>query len=311
MPAMTTDLLDPCNDYVFKRLFAVSPVLLADLINAVRSEEPRIEVVEVLNPRIEPEELAGKYIVLDLLARDADGRRYNIEMQVRRHGAWSARSAYYLARTLAAQLDSGQDYHFLKPVIGIHLLDFELFEAADQQHQALWCFELRDRKRPAVLLGNELQLNIIELPKADRLGVTQAGLAAWVTLFEHWQEENRMAAIDYPPVQLALDRLKDLSADSDARRLAFVRERALRDEASELRAAMERGKIEGKIEGELKGKVEGESAALQRLLARRFGALPSETLSRIAGASREEIEAWLDRVLDARSLEEVFAPTAH
>ena len=248
MPAMTTDLLDPCNDYVFKRLFAVSPVLLADLINAVRSEEPRIEVVEVLNPRIEPEELAGKYIVLDLLARDADGRRYNIEMQVRRHGAWSARSAYYLARTLAAQLDSGQDYHFLKPVIGIHLLDFELFEAADQQHQALWCFELRDRKRPAVLLGNELQLNIIELPKADRLGVTQAGLAAWVTLFEHWQEENRMAAIDYPPVQLALDRLKDLSADTDARRLAFVRERALRDEASELRAAMEKGKLEGKIE---------------------------------------------------------------
>ena len=113
------------------------------------------------------------------------------------------------------------------------------------------------------------------------------------------------------PEELALDRLKDLSADTDARRLAFVRERALRDEASELRAAMERGKLEGKIEGELKGKIEGESAALQRLLARRFGALPPETLSRIAGASREEIEAWLDRVLDARSLADVFAPTAH
>ena len=49
---------------MFKRLFAVSPILFADLINPVRSEEPRIEVVEVLNSR----ELADKYIVLDLLA---------------------------------------------------------------------------------------------------------------------------------------------------------------------------------------------------------------------------------------------------
>ncbi|MFZ4536745.1 hypothetical protein [Propionivibrio sp.] len=40
---MKTDLLNPCNDYVFKRLFATSPTLLADLINAVRSDEPAIE----------------------------------------------------------------------------------------------------------------------------------------------------------------------------------------------------------------------------------------------------------------------------
>lgn len=42
---MTTDLLNPCNDYVFQRLFAASPTLLADLINAVRNDEPPIEVV--------------------------------------------------------------------------------------------------------------------------------------------------------------------------------------------------------------------------------------------------------------------------
>jgi predicted transposase/invertase (TIGR01784 family) len=151
---MPTPLLNPCNDYVFKRLFAASPLLLADLINAVRSEEPRIA----------PEDLAGKFIVLDLLAQDAGGRRYNIKMQVRRHNAWSARSAYYLARTLTQQLKSGEDYQSLKPVIGIHLLDFELFDAPEQQSQVLWCFELRDRQQPDVRLGNELQLNIIELP---------------------------------------------------------------------------------------------------------------------------------------------------
>jgi predicted transposase/invertase (TIGR01784 family) len=103
-------LLDPKNDFVFKRLFADAPELLAALINAVRSTEPPVEVVEVLNPRIEPEELTGKFIVLDVLAQDAQGRRYNIEMQVRRYSAWSARSAYYLARTLTQQLNGGDDY---------------------------------------------------------------------------------------------------------------------------------------------------------------------------------------------------------
>jgi len=83
-------LLDPKNDYVFKKLFAEAPGLLAELINAVRHDQEKIRVVEIINPRIDPEDLAGKYIVLDLLAEDSEGRRYNIEMQVRRYNAWSA-----------------------------------------------------------------------------------------------------------------------------------------------------------------------------------------------------------------------------
>ena len=47
------DLLDPKNDFVFKKLFATAPTLLADLINALRSDWPPIEVVEVINPQID------------------------------------------------------------------------------------------------------------------------------------------------------------------------------------------------------------------------------------------------------------------
>ena len=164
------DLLDPKNDFVFKKLFATSPTLLAALINAVRSDEPPIEVVEVINPRIDSDELKGKFIVLDILVKDQQGHYYNIEMQVCRYDAWSARSTYYLARTLSTQIVSGQDYQALKPVIGIHLLNFDLFDAPNQTQQAQWCFELRDRKNPQIKLGDELQVHIIELSKADRLG---------------------------------------------------------------------------------------------------------------------------------------------
>jgi predicted transposase/invertase (TIGR01784 family) len=170
-------LLDPKNDFVFKKLFAGAPELLIALINAVRTDAPPILAVEVLNPAISPEDMAGKYIVLDILARDARGRRYNVEMQVRRYHAYSARSTYYLAHALTQQIGSGQNYGEIKSVIGIHLLDFELFDGPGQQSQAVWCFEMRDRCQPEVKLGDELQLNIIEMRKADRLKLAPPELA--------------------------------------------------------------------------------------------------------------------------------------
>ena len=300
-------LLDPKNDFVFKTLFTADPSLLAALINAVRHHEPPVVVVDILNPHIAPAELTGKFIVLDLLAQDLLGRRYNIEMQVRRFQAWSARSAYYLARTLVLQLDGGADYHQLKPAIGIHLLDFELFTAATYRQQAVWCFELRDRHQPALRLGEELQLNLIERPKADRLGAGNPALAAWVAFLKHWQEETRMAQIDYPPVQQALERVRGLSADAETRRLAFVRERALRDQRSELRAAREEGHKAGHKAGRKEGREEGMLVILQRLLTQRFGPLDADLQQRLQTASPAQLETWAERVLEARDLEEVFA----
>ncbi len=245
-------LLDPKNDYVFKRLFAVAPHLLTALINAIRSEDEALEVIEVLNPRIDPQDLAGKFIVLDILAKDRHGRLINVEMQVKSFDPWSARSTYYLASALVKQIGSGESYAELKPVIGIHLLNFDLFTESHQLQQAHWCFEMRDRWQPATKLGPELELNIIELGKADRLASASAqGLAAWVAFFEHWSEESAMNQLSYPPVQQALDMLKDLSADAETQHRAQVRERALHDERTLMQAAEQKGKLEGKIEGKL------------------------------------------------------------
>jgi hypothetical protein len=50
-------------------------------------------------------------------------------------------------------------YERLCPVVGIHLLDFDLFRAQEHRGQAVWCFEMRDLDTPNVCLGDELQLN--------------------------------------------------------------------------------------------------------------------------------------------------------
>jgi predicted transposase/invertase (TIGR01784 family) len=270
-------LLNPTNDYVFKRVFAEAPELLRALINDLRPDLPDITAVEILNPNIEPNELTGKYIILDVLARDADGHCYNVEVQVRRYGAWHKRGLFYLARTLGGQLTAGEDYQELRASVGLHLLDFDLFTATERQRQqALWRFEMRDETQPQVSLGNILQMNLVELNKADRLGLPPGPLRAWITFFKHWQEELTMATVTHEPVQQAMDRIRQLSADEEARRLAFVRERALHDEVSFLNEA----------------KREGREEVARNLIALRL--LTDEQIATAAGLTEAAVKALRD-----------------
>jgi flagellar biosynthesis/type III secretory pathway protein FliH len=66
------------------------------------------------------------------------------------------------------------------------------------------------------------------------------------------------------------------------------------------------GRQQGWQEGRQEGRQEGESLLLQRLLARRFGVLPADVLQQISEAKPGQLEAWCDRVLDAKTLGDVF-----
>lgn len=66
------------------------------------------------------------------------------------------------------------------------------------------------------------------------------------------------------------------------------------------------GRQEGRQEGWQAGRLEGEAAVLLRQLQRKFGTLPDSALRRIADADAETLLVWAERVLDARSLDEVW-----
>jgi flagellar biosynthesis/type III secretory pathway protein FliH len=70
---------------------------------------------------------------------------------------------------------------------------------------------------------------------------------------------------------------------------------------------LQEGKQQGLQEGELNGLQKGEMLALQRLLAKRFGVIPMETVTLISQAPLEDIERWFDRAIDAKQLPDVFA----
>ena len=54
------------------------------------------------------------------------------------------------------------------------------------------------------------------------------------------------------------------------------------------------------------GLQQGEVLMLKRLLTRRFGPLPTWVEQRLTPASRQDLDDWADRVLEAQQLEEVF-----
>ena len=68
----------------------------------------------------------------------------------------------------------------------------------------------------------------------------------------------------------------------------------------------QKGKLEGKLEGKQEGKHEGEMLALQKLLSKRFGAIPANITRLIANAPLEAIENWFDRAIDAEQLADIF-----
>ncbi len=79
-----------------------------------------------------------------------------------------------------------------------------------------------------------------------------------------------------------------------------------RGEARGLERGLKRGEARGLERGKAEGLERGKAEGLTRLLERRFGPLPATARDRIAAAGPGELDAWLDRVLDADSLDAVL-----
>lgn len=72
------------------------------------------------------------------------------------------------------------------------------------------------------------------------------------------------------------------------------------------------GRTEGRTEGRAEGRTEGRAEILQRLLRRRFGDVPASILDRLTAADIDQLDAWSDRFVDAKSLDDIFgSPRGH
>src|SRR5699024_6463749 len=85
---------------------------------------------------------------------------------------------------------------------------------------------------------------------------------------------------------------------------AQVREEGIQEG---IREGVLRGRLEGRLKGREEGIEEGQRSVLVRLLKRRFAKEARQYESKVLAASLPEVERWLDNILDAQRIEDVFA----
>lgn len=102
------------------------------------------------------------------------------------------------------------------------------------------------------------------------------------------------------------DVVEAIDRDIQAAVLAALSEGEARGEARGEVIGEARGEARGEVIGEARGRADGRREVFLRLLRRRFPGLPSRFDAVIRTGGITELDEWTDRLLDARTLEDVF-----
>lgn len=284
------------NDFVFRYVFGreESKNLLLDLVNAVLVDAGAkpVRSLELKNPVNFRDATWAKETVVDIRATGEDGRQFDIEMQVHHHIGFVNRSLYYWAQLYSGQLEKGQTYGILRPVVCINFVDFVLFPDTKENHHR---FMISDVKNPDQVLTDDLQIHYVELSKEPP---RESALKQWVELLENAGLEGADMKVLFSGNQLLSDAYKEFercTQNDQIRDLALSRERFQRDVASRLEYAEQEGLAKGMEQGLEKGLEKGmekgmEAAKLED--ARQFKSLgvALETIIKATGLAREIVE---------------------
>lgn len=258
--------IKPTVDFAFKKIFA-SPKnkkALIGLLNAILGRASPIVAVTILNPFSYQEFARQKLIGMDIRACDADGNWFNVEMQVTVNAGLVQRLVLYACRLYVDQLQVGQDYVDLRPVVTICLLSKNLFGKMGQRHCHFALTDAASGKR----LDNGVEVHTIELLKYNlKVGDIHRApkIEKWVFFLLHAHEydaEELRAMLPDEEFRPAISELEVISKKTKDRIMYDQREKAQRDYEWGLKGARTEGREEGLKEGKLTGKIQ----VLQELL---------------------------------------------
>ncbi len=276
--------LKPTNDFLFKKLFGESKNadLLKDLLQAILTDI-KIKKVQInKDVSLERKLISEKLGILDIVATLNDSTRVNIEMQVKDYYNTIDRSVFYGTGIYHENLNSGQDYIEMPKSISIWITDYDVFDEGPFHERA----RLK-RDYENIVLTDKLEIHYIQLTKfKEKCKRISSKLEQWLTFIKNENvEEIRM--IDNKLVQKAEDEFEYLTGDAETRRLAELREKAIRDEAAGLKSARRKGVEEGIQQGIEQGIEKNKIEIAKKMLAEK---IDIELIMKITELTKEEIE---------------------
>jgi predicted transposase/invertase (TIGR01784 family) len=140
-----------------------SKPLLINFLNAILdyTGEYAITDLTIIDPYQAPAIKGMKDTFVDVKAILANGSTVIIEMQVLNVEGFEKRVLYNAAKTYAAQLDKGEQYSLLNPVIALTFVDFIMFP---EQRETLSRYKLLETQT-LTHYSDDIELIFIELPK--------------------------------------------------------------------------------------------------------------------------------------------------
>ena len=165
---------------------------------------------------------------------------------------------------------------------------YPLSELERMPNRAAALFQLEQSRGPEEILRGLERLREILSDRSDRL----------YGVYSQWLTEIFFASQAPPDVVERVRTLEDFS---------MLVDNILEWKKNVLLEGRKEGREEGRKEGEEVGIRKGELAVLIRQLTSKFGPLPAEVVDRLERADVDLLLAWSDRVLTARTLDEVLA----
>ncbi len=228
--------VDVKNDIAFRKIFGNEnkKIILISFLNAVMrlGEKEAIVDVEILNPYQLPIIRNLKASIIDVKARDKKGKTYIIEMQVAEPDGLDKRLLYYASKEYSQQIESGELYTKLKPVIFIGIFDFKFTEGGKYlSHHAVCDVENGERTI------KDMDFYFIELPTFTKqlLELTEV-IDKWIYFIK--EAEN----LEIIPSNVDDEGLK--LAYHDANKHTWTKEELAAYDYAAMREQDERGKVE-------------------------------------------------------------------
>jgi predicted transposase/invertase (TIGR01784 family) len=247
----------------------------------------KIADLAIVDPYNIPMLKGMKDTYVDVKAQLDDGSWVIIEMQVLNHEGFEKRILYNAAKNYSAQLQQGEAFSLLNPVIALTLTDFVLFKDNDY---LINCFKLLEKER-FIHYSDDIELIFIELPK---FGKTEQQLE---TVQDQWLYFVKNAgSLHYVPKNLERELAKAFTIANEANLTAeeLDLQHRKRDwitiQKSSIELALKQGMRQGIEQGIEKGIEQNRRETI--INAYRAG-LPAETIAQIVQLDVAEVEAVL------------------
>ena len=207
------------------------------------------------------------------------------------------RILYYWSKTYSKQLKRGEHYKDLKKTIGIVITNYEIKELKGiEELDTKW--QIISDKNDNIILTEDLELRIIEIPKAEKILEKDKynRIAQWLMFLDNPNTERVEEIMkENEEVKKANNVLYEMSEDEKLQRLAELREKWDLDERSARQNAIDEGLEEGIKRGlEVgieKGLKEGRKEGIKEITKKlKEMNMSVEDIQKVTGLNKREIE---------------------